>query len=219
MRVLVACEFSGRVRDAFLARGHDAWSCDLLPSDRSGPHIQDDVRNHLSPNNNWDLMIAHPPCTHLAVAGVRHWAAREREQIEALEFVQALLSAPIPRIAVENPVSLIASKIRIPDQVINPWQFGHVEVKRTCLWLKNLPLLVPTEVSPVRINTFRNLPNVPYRWKIRSRTFLGVARAMAEQWGDLTSEQFDLPLKPAREYHNIMPQVSHKKRKLFDVAI
>jgi hypothetical protein len=166
-------------------------------------------------DKGWDLMIAHPPCTYLAVAGVRHWKAREKEQAEALAFVQVLLNASIPRIAIENPVSLLASRIRIPDQVINPWQFGHIEVKRTCLWLKNLPLLVPTDISQIRYNTFRNLPNTPYRWKIRSRTFKGIAEAMADQWGNLGSTCYELPVKPKREYHNIMPIRKHVARKSF----
>jgi len=215
MRVLVACEFSGRVRDAFRARGHRAWSCDLLKGEGlySAYHYQEDVRLLL--NRGWDLMIAHPPCTYLAVAGVKNWSLKQREQEEALEFVRLLLAAPIPRIALENPVSHIATRIRMPDQVINPWQFGHIEVKRTCLWLKNLPLLVPTEVSQIRYNTFRNLPNTPYRWKIRSRTFRGIAEAMATQWGPLTLETFNLPTKPAREYHNIMPIRKHLYHKRY----
>ena len=144
MRVLVACEFSGRVRDAFIARGHDAVSCDLLPSETPGPHIQLDVLEVI--HGDWDLMIAHPPCTHLAVSGARWFKDKQAEQVDALAFVAALLCAPIPRIALENPISIISSRIRRPDQIIQPWQFGHGETKATCLWLKNLPLLVPTNV-------------------------------------------------------------------------
>ena len=137
MRVFVACEYSGVVRDAFLRRGDDAVSCDLLPTDVPGPHIQGDVLPHLG--DGWDLMIAHPPCTHLAVSGARWFKDKLPEQAEALEFVRLLLDAPIPRIALENPVSIISTRIRKPDQIIQPWMFGHGEVKATCLWLRNLP--------------------------------------------------------------------------------
>lgn len=149
MRVLVACEFSGVVRRAFRARGHLAWSCDLLPTeDNATFHIRGDVRQFLGTDGDWDLMIAHPPCTHLAVSGARHFAAKQASgvQDEALEFVRELLSAPIPMIALENPVSIISSRIRKPDQIIQPWQFGHGETKATCLWLKGLPKLVPTNI-------------------------------------------------------------------------
>lgn len=142
MRVLVACEYSGTVRDAFTARVHEALSCDLLPADKPGPHYQGDVRDLLS--EDWDLMIAHPPCTHLAVSGAMHFKNKVKEQAEALDFVRLLLSAPITKICIENPVSVISSKIRKPDQIIQPYQFGHMEQKKTCLWLKGLPLLVPT---------------------------------------------------------------------------
>ena len=145
MEILIACEFSGIVRDAFNAKGHNAWSCDLLPCEREGNHVQDDVLDILE--DGWDLMIAHPPCTHLAVSGARWFKGKEKEQAEALEFVRALLDAPIPKIALENPVSVISTKIRKPDQIIQPWQFGHGEVKKTCLWLKNLPLLKPTKLK------------------------------------------------------------------------
>ena len=145
MRVLVACEFSGTVRDAFRAAGHEAWSCDLLPTEKPGPHFQNDalVAAHCQP---WDLMIAHPPCTHLAVSGARWFKEKRAEQAAALDFVRALMAAPIPRIAIENPISIISSRIRKPDQIIQPWQFGHGETKATCLWLKGLPLLTPTNV-------------------------------------------------------------------------
>lgn len=183
MRVLIACEYSGVVRDAFLAAGHDALSCDLLPTEKPGPHHQGDVREILG--NGWDLMIAHPPCTHLAVSGARWFKDKQQEQAEALEFVRELLNAPIPRIALENPVSIISSRIRKPDQTIQPWQFGHGEVKRTCLWLKNLPPLTPTNVVEGREARVHKMPPGPDRWKERSRTFTGVAEAMAHQWGEL----------------------------------
>lgn len=140
MRVLVACEFSGIVRNAFSSAGHDAWSCDLLPSETEGNHLVGDVRNHIWPPGQWDLLIAHPPCTHLAVSGARWFKNKIGEQQAALVFVRELLNAPIHRIALENPVSIISSRIRKPDQVIQPWMFGHGEVEATCLWLKNLPL-------------------------------------------------------------------------------
>ncbi len=180
MRVLVACEYSGTVRDAFAARGHDAWSCDLLPTERIGNHIHGDVLQHL--HRNWDLMIAHPPCTHLAVSGARWFKDKQIEQIEALDFVRRLLDAPIPRIALENPISIISSRIRKPDQIIQPWQFGHGETKATCLWLKNLPKLLPTNIMEGREARIHKMPPGPNRWKERSRTFEGIAQAMAEQW-------------------------------------
>ena len=181
MRVLVACEFSGAVRDAFAAMGHMAMSCDLLPAERPGLHFVGDVREIL--NDEWDLMIAHPPCTHLAVSGARWFKEKAAEQAEALEFVRTLLAAPIPRIALENPISIISSRIRKPDQIIQPWQFGHGEVKATCLWLKNLPKLVPTNVVDGRYPACHLASPGPDRWKIRSRTYQGIADAMAEQWG------------------------------------
>ena len=187
MRVLVACEFSGTVRDAFLARGHVAVSCDLLPTEKLGPHIQGDVRDVLG--HGWDLMIAHPPCTHLAVSGAAHFWRKQREQAEALEFVRTLLDAPIPRIALENPVSVISTRIRKPDQIIHPWQFGHSEMKTTCLWLKNLPPLTHTHVVPKGINKLHRLPPSADRWKKRSLTFQGIADAMADQWGTLDRER------------------------------
>lgn len=182
MKVLVACEYSGVVRDAFLARGHDAVSCDLLPTDAPGPHIQGDVLEIV--NDGWDLMIAHPPCTHLAVSGARWFKNKQLEQAQALEFVQALLDAPIQRIALENPVSVISSHIRKPDQIIQPWQFGHGETKATCLWLKGLPPLQPTEIVAGREARVHKMPPSPDRWKLRSKTYEGMAAAMAAQWGD-----------------------------------
>lgn len=181
MKVLIACEFSGIVREEFRKRGHDAWSCDLLPTEIPGQHLQEDVISVLS--NGWDLMIAHPPCTHLAVSGARWFHLKRREQIQALDFVQQLLDAPIEKIALENPISIISSKIRKPDQIIQPWQFGHGETKATCLWLKNLPLLTPTNIVEGREAKVHKEPPSPDRWKNRSRTYQGIAQAMAEQWG------------------------------------
>lgn len=181
MRILVACEYSGTVRDAFIRKGHDAVSCDILPSDVDGPHYQGDVRNILY--EGWDMMIAHPPCTHLAVSGARWFKDKIQEQGEALEFVRTLLSAPIDRIALENPISIISSRIRKPDQIIQPWQFGHGETKATCLWLKGLEPLKPTNIVEGREARVHRLPPTPDRWKIRSKTYTGIAAAMADQWG------------------------------------
>ena len=181
MRVLVACEYSGRVRDAFMAQGHLAVSCDLLPSESPrGFHFQTDIRALLA--GPWDLMIAHPPCTHLAVSGSRWFKDKLPQQAEALAFVQMLMDAPIPRICIENPVSIISSRIRKPDQIIQPWEFGHGETKTTCLWLKGLPKLVPTEVVEGRASIVHRMSPSPDRWKNRSRTYQGVADAMAAQW-------------------------------------
>ena len=181
MRVLVACEFSGTVRDAFAALGHDAWSCDLLPTDKPGNHIQGDVLPVLS--DSWDLMIAHPPCTHLAVSGARWFKDKQAEQQEAIQFFMQLAEAPIQRIAIENPVCIMSSRWRKPDQVIQPWQFGHGETKATCLWLKNLPKLVPTNIVEGREARIHKMSPGPNRWKERSKTFQGIADAMAAQWG------------------------------------
>lgn len=198
MRVLVACEYSGAVRNAFIKAGHEALSCDILPTDQPGPHYQGDVRDILY--DGWDLMVAHPPCTYLSVSGM-HWTKRGLRDPQltedALEFVQLLLDAPIEKIALENPVSVISSRIRKPDQIINPWQFGHDASKKTCLWLKNLPLLVPTNIIEPRIidgkkrwgnqtdSGQNKLAPSDDRWKIRSETYAGIAAAMAEQWGIL----------------------------------
>ena len=195
MRLLIACEYSGTVRDAFIRRGHDAMSCDLLPTDAPGPHYQGDVADII--NDGWDMMIAHPPCTYLSVSGM-HWTARGLRDPQltedALAFVKFLMDAPIERIAIENPISVISSRIRKPDQIINPWQFGHDASKRTCLWLKNLFLLVPTEIIEPRIVNGKKrwanqtdsgqnrLPPSEDRWKIRSETYEGIANAMAKQW-------------------------------------
>ena len=196
IRVLVACEFSGTVRRAFRALGYDAWSCDLLPAeDDAGPyHIQGDVLPFLCRMREehpgyFDLMIAHPPCTHLAVSGARWFKDKVMEQNYALEFVAALMCAQIPHIAIENPVSIISSRIRKPDQIIQPWQFGHGETKATCLWLKNLPKLVPTNIVEGREARIHKMPPGPDRWKERSRTFDGIAQAMAEQWGAYVAAQ------------------------------
>jgi len=195
MKVLVACEYSGKVREAFTKLGHFAMSCDLLPSDVPGLHYQGDVLNII--NDGWDLMIAHPPCTYLSVSGM-HWTTRgirdPKLTEDALQFVQMLMDAPIKHIAIENPVSVISSRIRKPDQIIQPWWFGHDASKKTCLWLKNLPLLMPTNKLDGDNKTRRanqtasgqnKLPPSKDRWKIRSETYQGIADAMAEQWGKL----------------------------------
>lgn len=198
MRVLIACEYSGAVRDAFRAAGHDAMSCDLLPSEVPGPHYQGDVRDVLG--DAWDLMVAHPPCTYLSVSGM-HWTRRGLRDPQltedALDFVRLLLEAPIPRIALENPVSIISTRIRRPDQIVQPWQYGHDASKTTCLWLKNLPALQPTQIIEPRIVNGRRrwanqtdggqnrLSPSADRWKRRSATYAGIAGAMAAQWGCL----------------------------------
>lgn len=181
MKILVACEYSGKVRDAFKAKGHDAWSCDLLPTDVNGQHIQGDVLDVL--DQGWDMMIAHPPCTHLAVSGARWFKDKRKEQHEALEFVKALLDAPINKIALENPISIISTKIKKPTQIIQPWQHGHGETKATCLWLKNLENLVPSKVVSGRKTRIHYMSPSKDRWKLRSETYSGIAKAMAEQWG------------------------------------
>jgi len=181
MKILIACEFSGILRDTFKEKGHDAWSCDLLPSERNGNHIQSNVLEIL--DQGWDLMVAHPPCTHLAVSGARWFKEKKNEQEKALEFVWKLLNAPIPKIALENPISIISTRIRKPDQIIQPYQFGHPETKATCLWLKNLPKLVHTSIVDGRYPRVHLLPPSPERWKERSRTYSGIALAIANQWG------------------------------------
>jgi hypothetical protein len=185
MNVLVGCEFSGIVRDAFIARGHNAVSCDLLPSERPGPHIQDDLLRHLS--DGWDLAIFFPPCTHLAVSGARWFPAKRAEgsQEAALTFVRKLIFAKIPRTALENPIGIISTEIWKPDQIIQPWMFGHGEVKATCLWLNRLPLLQPTNIVAGRYARTHLEPPGPDQAKNRSRTYQGIADAMAEQWGGL----------------------------------
>lgn len=183
MRVLIACEFSGRVRDAFIKRGHDAMSCDLLPTEQPGPHYQGDVFDII--NDGWDMMIAHPPCTHLAVSGARHFAVKRADgrQQQGIDLFMRFINASIPRIAVENPIGIMSTKYHKPDEIIHPWQFGHGETKATCLWLKNLPHLKPTNVVSGREPKTHYCPPGPDRWKIRSRTYQGIADAMAEQWG------------------------------------
>jgi hypothetical protein len=193
MRVLIACEFSGVVRDAFAAKGHTACSCDLLPPERPGKHYQGDVRDIL--DSGWDLLIAHPPCTYLAVSGL-HWNTRRPERAQeterALDFVRLLMDAPVERIAIENPVGCISTRIRKPDQIIQPWQFGHPESKATCLWLKGLHPLNHTDVLPLpESGRWQNqtpsgqnkLGPSPDRWKLRAATYTGIAQAMADQWG------------------------------------
>lgn len=203
MRVLVACEFSGRVRDAFLAEGHDAVSCDLLPSETAGPHIVGDIRELIY--SEWDLMVAFPPCTDLSVVGAAQWKAKQADgrQQRALGFVRLLMDVPIPRVAIENPVGRINTAIRRPDQIINPWQFGDPWKKRTCLWLKNLPLLEPTNVVAPRGSWVGGgslakggavSESGAYQGRkfaddvsARNKTFLGIAAAMASQWGSVTT--------------------------------
>lgn len=187
MKVLIACEYSGTVREAFSRLGHDAWSCDLLETEIPGNHYKGDVKDILC--DGWDLMIAHPPCTHLAVSGARWFKYKKKEQEEALEFVRLLLNAPIERIALENPISIISSHIRKPDQIIQPWQFGHGETKATCLWLQNLPKLQPTNIVEGREQRIWKMPPGENRWKERSRIFEGIAQAMATQWGGLIEAQ------------------------------
>ena len=186
MRVLVACEFSGIVRDTFLARGHDAWSCDLLPTENIDHyhHITGNIFTVLN-KLSWDLMIAFPPCTHLAVSGARWFKDKQEEQAQAIKFVESLWGARMSRIAVENPVGVLSTRSILgkPTQIIQPWQFGHGETKATCLWLKNLPALKPTRIVEGRTTRVHREPPSPERWKNRSRTYQGIADAMAEQWG------------------------------------
>ena len=185
MKVLVACEYSGAVRDAFIARGHDAMSCDLLPTDAPGPHYQGDVRDLL--DYPFDLMVAHPPCTHLSVSGARHFEAKRQDgrQQAAIAFFMLLAKADIPRIAIENPICIMSSVWRKPDQVIQPWQFGHGETKATALWLKCLPRLQPTNIVEGREARIYRMPPSADRWKLRSATYPGIAKAMADQWSEI----------------------------------
>ena len=180
MRILIACEFSGVVRRAFRAQGHDAWSCDLLPAEDGGEHIIGDCLTEIG--HGWDMMVAFPPCTHLASSGARWFPMKRAEQAAALDFVRALMAAPVERIAIENPVGIISTAIHKPDQIIQPWQFGHGETKATCLWLKGLPKLVPTQIVDGRQARVHSEPPSPERWKNRSRTLPGIAEAMASQW-------------------------------------
>ena len=183
LSVLVACEYSGRVRNAFAARGWEAWSCDLLPSETPGNHYQGNVEDIIC--DDFDLMICHPPCTHLAVSGARYFAEKRASGVQqaALDFVRMLLDAPIKYIALENPVSIISTEIKKPTQYIQPWEFGHGETKKTGLWLKNLPALKPTNIVEGREAKILAMSPSPDRWKERSRTYQGIADAMAEQWG------------------------------------
>lgn len=182
MKVLIACEYSGTVRDAFIAQGHDAVSCDLLPTDTPGPHYRGDVFDII--NNGWDLMIAHPPCTHLAVSGARYFEEKRKDgrQQAAVDFFMALANASIPRMAIENPICIMSTVWRKPDQIIHPWQFGHGETKATCLWLKDLPLLKATNIVEGREARIHRMPPSAERWKVRSKTYQGIADAMAAQW-------------------------------------
>jgi len=188
MKILVACEFSGTVREAFNKRGHDVWSCDLLDTEIPGNHIKGDVLKIL--NDGWDMMIAHPPCTHLAVSGARWFKNKQKEQKEAFRFCRILLDSPIGKIALENPVSIISTRIRKPDQIIQPWMFGDEYTKTTCLWLKNLPILSPTNiVGKGEVVTFKSgkrmskwMANSFGNGHLRSKTFQGIADALALQY-------------------------------------
>ena len=185
MKILVACEYSGIVRDAFIAKGHDAWSCDILPTESPGNHYQGDVLEHL--DRGWDLMIAHPPCTHLAVSGARWFTEGKKPwslQEDALDFVRKLLDAPIDKIALENPISVISTKIKKPTQIIQPYQFGHGERKSICLWLNNLPKLKSTDNVDGREQRIWKMPPSKNRSKLRSLFYTGIAEAMADQWGN-----------------------------------
>ena len=189
MKVLIACEYSGRVRDAFIAQGHDAMSCDLLPTEAPGPHYQGDVFDVI--DDGWDLMIAFPPCTDLCVSGARWFKEKQADgrQQASVDFFWKLAHAGVPRIAIENPVGIMSSRYRKPDQIIQPWQFGHGETKATCLWLKNLPKLTPTNIVEGREARIHKMPPGPDRWKERSRTFQGIADAMARQWSAYIEQQ------------------------------
>ena len=182
LKILIACEYSAIVRDAFRKKGHNAWSCDLLPTEGwNNKHYRGDVVKVL--NCYWDMMVAFPPCTHLAVSGARWFKDKQKEQKEAIEFFMTLTNADIPKIAIENPIGIMSTKWRKPDQIIQPWQFGHGETKATCLWLKNLPLLKPTNIVDGREARIHKMPPSKDRGKLRSKTFQGIADAMAEQWG------------------------------------
>ena len=189
MKVLIACEESGIVREAFKRLGHNAWSCDLLDTAIPGQHIKDDVLKHLE--DGWELMIAHPPCTYLAVSGARWFKGRCDKQLDALTFVEDLMNSPIEKICIENPISIISTHIRKPEQIIQPYMFGHGEVKRTCLWLKNLPLLKSTNIVTGREARIHKMPPSKDRAKLRSITYPGIAKAMAEQWGATTAMPID----------------------------
>lgn len=199
-RVLIACEFSGIVREAFRRRGFDAWSCDLLPTEIPGNHMQGDVLKVL--NDGWDLIVAHPPCTHLAVSGARYFEEKRADgrQREAIDFFMKMINAPSPHIAVENPVCIMSGIYRRPDQIIQPYWFGHGETKATCLWLKNLPLLKATNIVEGREQRVWKMPPGPDRWKERSRTFPGIAEAMADQWGAAILQGYTTPKQIEFQY-------------------
>ena len=184
LKILIACEYSGAVRDRFIALGHDAISCDILPTESPGPHYAGDVRDILW--NDWDMVVAFPPCTHLCVSGARHFAAKRADgrQQEGIDFFMLFANCSAPMVAIENPIGIMSNLWRKPDQVIQPWQFGHGETKATCLWLKNLPLLMPTKVVDGREQRIHMMPPSPTRWKERSKTFSGIASAMANQWSE-----------------------------------
>jgi len=183
MKILVACEYSGTVRDAFIRAGHDAMSCDILPTDQPGPHYQGDVMDILG--KDWDMLIAHPPCTHLAVSGARHFARKREsgEQQAAIDFFMSMANKKKKKIAIENPICIMSTVWRKPDQIIQPWQYGHGETKATCLWLENLPPLTPTNIVDGREARIHKMPPSADRWKLRSKTYHGIADAMAAQWG------------------------------------
>lgn len=188
MKVLIACEESGTVRNAFESKGHSAWSCDLLPSrDNSPYHFQMGILELLAMNSEWDLLIAHPPCTDTAVSGARHFAEKiaDGRQARAIQFFMALVSTRVSKWAVEQPISILSTVYRKPDQIIQPWQFGHGETKATCLWLHGLPLLRPTNIVAGRSDRIHKMPPGPNRARERSKTYQGIADAMAEQWGAL----------------------------------
>jgi len=186
VNILIACEFSGIVRDCFISNGHNAISIDLLNSERPGPHIIGNILEHL--DNEWDMMIAFPPCTDLSSSGAWKWKEKQANgsQAKAIEFFQALVCAPIPLIAIENPIGIMSTAYRKPDQIIQPWQYGHGETKATCLWLKGLPPLTPTEVVSGRVGRILSYGPSKDRWKLRSKTYQGIAQAMADQWGDMS---------------------------------
>ena len=207
IRVLVGCEYSAVVRDAFRKRGFDAWSCDLLECEGDPKyHYQGDIRDVV--DRDWDLLIVHPSCQHLAVSGARHFAAKQASgvQQEALEFVRYLLDLPIQHIALENPVSIISTKIRKPSQTFQPWEHGHGETKKTCLWLKNLPVLTPSNIVDGREARVHKMAPGPNRWKDRSRTFTGVGAAMAQQWGDYLLSQ-PVPTPPRNTLMQILRNI------------
>lgn len=183
LRVLVACEYSGIVREAFKSKGHYALSCDLEPTDIPGEHYQGDVFDVI--DDNWDMMLAFPPCTHICVSGARWFPQKiaDGRQQEGIDFFMKLVNADIPKIAIENPIGIMSNKYRKPDQIIQPWQFGQGETKATCLWLKNLPLLTPTNIVDGRESTIHKMPPSKERGKLRSKTFEGIARSIADQWG------------------------------------